>query len=121
MGKVKYSYCLNENNELVHISSVTVENRHSHTFHCLECGNELIAKIIYALKQYAFDGIIKELRMELILLVMRSHIYTSWQNEGSAKSSYLQTFFPLYLNVVFHVWNLKDVSFLTITIALNVK
>ena len=45
MGKVKYSYCLNENNELVHISSVTVENRHSHTFHCLECGNELIAKI----------------------------------------------------------------------------
>lgn len=45
MGKVKYSYCLNENNELVHISSVTMENRHSHTFHCLECGQELIAKI----------------------------------------------------------------------------
>ncbi|MBR3495819.1 MAG: hypothetical protein IKH37_03700 [Prevotella sp.] len=45
MKQIKYSYCLNENNELVHISSVTVDNRHSHTFHCIECGQELIAKI----------------------------------------------------------------------------
>ena len=45
MKQIKYSYCLNENNELVHISSVSMENRHSHTFHCLECGQELIAKI----------------------------------------------------------------------------
>ena len=45
MSKIKYSYCLNENNELFHISSVTVENRRSHTFRCLECGHELTAKI----------------------------------------------------------------------------
>ena len=45
MAKIKYSYCLNENNDLVHISSVSVENRHSCTFHCLECGQPLIAKI----------------------------------------------------------------------------
>ena len=45
MNKIKYSYCLNENNKLIHISSVTVENRHSHIFRCLECGQELIAKI----------------------------------------------------------------------------
>ena len=45
MRDIKYSYCLNENNELVHISSVSVENRHSHTYHCLECGQPLIAKI----------------------------------------------------------------------------
>ena len=45
MGKIKYSYCLNENNELVHISSVSADNRHSHTFRCLECEQELIAKI----------------------------------------------------------------------------
>ena len=45
MGQIKYSYCLNENNELVHISSVSAETRHSHTFYCLECGQPLIAKI----------------------------------------------------------------------------
>ena len=45
MGIIKYSYCLNENNELVHISSESVESRHSHSFYCLECGQELIAKI----------------------------------------------------------------------------
>lgn len=45
MNKIKYSYCLNENNELVHISCVSAETRHSHTFFCLECGQPLIAKI----------------------------------------------------------------------------
>ena len=45
MGQIKYSYCLNENNELVHISSVSAETRHSHTYYCLECGQPLIAKI----------------------------------------------------------------------------
>lgn len=45
MGQIKYSYCLDENNELVHISKVTEENRRSHTFYCLECGQPLIAKI----------------------------------------------------------------------------
>jgi hypothetical protein len=45
MGQIKYSYALNENNELVHISEVTEDTRHSHTYHCLECGQPLIAKI----------------------------------------------------------------------------
>ena len=41
MGQIKYGYCLNENNELVHISSVSAENRRSHTYHCLECGQPM--------------------------------------------------------------------------------
>ena len=45
MGKIKYSYCLNENNELVHISGVTVEDRLHHTYYCLECGQNMVAKI----------------------------------------------------------------------------
>ena len=45
MRTIKYSYCLNENNELVHIESITIENRHNHTYHCLECGQEMVAKI----------------------------------------------------------------------------
>lgn len=45
MKQIKYSYCLNENNELIHIKSVSKENRHIHSYHCLECGNEMIAKI----------------------------------------------------------------------------
>ncbi len=46
MGQIKYSYCLNENNELVHISSVSAETRHSHTFYCLECGQEMTPKAV---------------------------------------------------------------------------
>ena len=46
MKEIKYSYCLDENNELVHIDSVTEENRHSHTYHCLECGQEMISKAL---------------------------------------------------------------------------
>jgi len=45
MGQIKYSYCLDEKNELVHISSVTAENRNEHTYRCIECGQPLIAKI----------------------------------------------------------------------------
>lgn len=45
MKQIKYCYCLNENNELVHISSVSLESRHNKTYRCLECGNELVAKI----------------------------------------------------------------------------
>ena len=46
MKQIKYSYCLNEKNELVHISTVTKDNRHSHTYHCLECGQKLIPKAL---------------------------------------------------------------------------
>ena len=45
MGQIKYSYCLNENNELVHISSVSAENRHSYTYHCLECGQPMVPRL----------------------------------------------------------------------------
>ena len=45
MKQIKYSYCLNEKKELTHISNVTIENKHNQTFYCLECGNEMIAKI----------------------------------------------------------------------------
>lgn len=42
---IKYSYCLNESNELIHISSVSKENRHSHIYHCLECGQPMVPRI----------------------------------------------------------------------------
>jgi len=45
MGQIKYSYCLDENNELVHIKNVTEENRHSHIYHCLQCGQEMTPKL----------------------------------------------------------------------------
>lgn len=45
MKKIKYSYCLNENDELIHISSVNKENRREHSYHCLECGQEMVPKI----------------------------------------------------------------------------
>lgn len=60
MNKIKYSYCLNENNELVHISCVSAETRHSHTFFCLECGQPLIAKI-GKIKVPHFGRIVREL------------------------------------------------------------
>lgn len=39
--QIKYSYCVDENNRLVHISELTKETRHSHQWHCLECGQEM--------------------------------------------------------------------------------
>lgn len=45
MNKTKYSYCLDENKNLIHINNVSVENRHDHTYRCLTCGQEMIAKI----------------------------------------------------------------------------
>ena len=45
MKKIKYSYCLNENGELIHINSVNKENRREHSYHCLECGQEMVPKI----------------------------------------------------------------------------
>ena len=45
MSMIKYSYCLNENNDLVHISSVSAENRHTHTYRCLQCGQEMTPKL----------------------------------------------------------------------------
>ena len=36
---------MDENNELVHIEKVTEENRHSHIYHCLQCGQEMTPKL----------------------------------------------------------------------------
>lgn len=39
--RIKHSYCVDENNRLVHISELTNETRHSHQWRCLECGQEM--------------------------------------------------------------------------------
>lgn len=39
---IKYSYCLDEsNNQLIHISEVTKENRNDHKYKCISCGREM--------------------------------------------------------------------------------
>lgn len=45
MGKVQFHFAANEANELVHIDSVTSENRHEHKYHCIECGEEMIPRL----------------------------------------------------------------------------
>ena len=42
---VRYGYCLDENDNLVCIDSVTKENRYAHEFRCLQCGQKMIPKI----------------------------------------------------------------------------
>ena len=60
---IKYSYCVNENNELVHISNMTSETKHGSQLYCLQCGHVMIPKLgekrvrHFAHKQsYACDG-----------------------------------------------------------------
>lgn len=43
--QIKYSYCVDENNRLVHISELTKETRHSHQWRCLQCGQILIPNL----------------------------------------------------------------------------
>lgn len=38
---IRYSYCLDENNELIHIGDVTRENCKVHTYKCLCCGQKM--------------------------------------------------------------------------------
>ncbi len=45
MNQIKYRYCLDENNKIIHISSVSVENRHGHTYHCPVCGEVMVPKL----------------------------------------------------------------------------
>lgn len=42
---VRYGYCLDENDNLVCIDSITKENRYSYEFRCLQCGQKMIPKI----------------------------------------------------------------------------
>ena len=43
--QIKYSYCVDENNRLVHISELTKETRHSQTWRCPQCGQILIPNL----------------------------------------------------------------------------
>lgn len=60
---IKYSYCVNEKNELVHISDITNVTKHGSQLYCLQCGHVMIPKLgekrvrHFAHKQsYACDG-----------------------------------------------------------------
>lgn len=45
MGQIKYSYCVDENDELVHINSLSDSTRHARKLFCLQCGQEMIANL----------------------------------------------------------------------------
>lgn len=45
MSGVKYHYALDEHNCLVHINDVDRDNRSSHTYHCLNCGAEMVPRM----------------------------------------------------------------------------
>ena len=44
-GEIKYSYCLDENNNLIDIKSLSNATRHVHKFCCLSCGQEMVANL----------------------------------------------------------------------------
>ena len=44
-GEIKYSYCNDENGHLIHIKSVSAENKAGHHYTCIECGKEMHARI----------------------------------------------------------------------------
>ena len=43
--QIKYSYCVDENGELVHINSLTDATRHDRKLFCLQCGQEMVANL----------------------------------------------------------------------------
>lgn len=45
MKQIKYSYCVDENGKLVHISSITDATRHTRKLYCLQCGQEMVANL----------------------------------------------------------------------------
>lgn len=45
MNNIKYGYALDEHQNVISIHKVTKENRYTHTYHCIECGEEMIARI----------------------------------------------------------------------------
>lgn len=44
-AEIKYCYCVDEKNRLVHISRLTDATRHAHRWRCLQCGGEMVAKL----------------------------------------------------------------------------
>lgn len=45
MKQIKYSYCIDENGEFVHIKSITDATRHAKKLFCLQCGQEMVANL----------------------------------------------------------------------------
>ncbi len=45
MNNIKYGYALDEHQNVISIHDVTHENRKEHTYHCIECGEELIPRL----------------------------------------------------------------------------
>lgn len=45
LKQIRYSYSVNEEGELVHIKSLTDATRHVHRLYCLQCGQEMVAKL----------------------------------------------------------------------------
>ena len=43
--QVKYSYCLDENGNLVHVEDLKDETRHAHQWYCLQCGQEMVPNL----------------------------------------------------------------------------
>lgn len=45
MSSVKYHYALDEQNRLICIDEVSIEDRHAHSYHCLNCGAGMIPRM----------------------------------------------------------------------------
>ena len=45
MDLVQYSFAYNENNSIIDIRNISNEYRLSHRFHCVSCGEEMVAKL----------------------------------------------------------------------------
>ncbi len=45
MKQIKYSYCVDEYGNLVHINSLTDSTRHARQLYCLQCGQEMVANL----------------------------------------------------------------------------
>lgn len=42
---IKYSYCVDDDNNLIHINSISNATRHSRKWFCLQCGQEMVANL----------------------------------------------------------------------------
>lgn len=53
-NEIKYSYCYDEQKNIVHIRTVTPQNKHEHKYKCIVCGEEMIANT-GEVKRYYFS------------------------------------------------------------------
>ena len=52
MGQIKYSYCVDEDGNLVHIKDITDATRHARKLYCLQCGQEMVANLCKVKSDY---------------------------------------------------------------------